>query len=226
MINFDRSEDWLLQKMGMEDILRDRIVMPPGDITLANARAALTQFETDLTQIRAMKASGVIETVIIDGGTLLTDIITIVKLDEAENPNKTFRYAGRNAYLQNLFNELNECGLNVVWTSKARDLWVANNKVPNVYTPDCHDEVPYRVDVNMQMIAEPSPEGQLFYGLIGTNAFNPVLVGKRIPNLDWAMLMALLGRSLPIRPPLAPTMCPESPPHRATTALRPLHRPA
>lgn len=129
-----------------------------------------------------------------DGGSLFLDIITIVTLDEAENPNKTYRYADRNSYVENLFNSLNEAGVNVIWTSKAKPVWVGDKKVPGLWEPDCHQSIPYSVDVNVQMVAEPHPEkGQAFYGVIGTNAFNPALVGKRFANLDWAQLMVWLG---------------------------------
>lgn len=203
LINFDRSEDWLVGELGLEDILRDRIVVPPaGDdrqITPAQARAALRQFEQDIAQARAFARGGAVETLVVDGGALATDIITIVTLDEATNPNSTFRYAGRNAYIRNLFNELNESGLNVVWTSKAKPMWAGNQRVPNVYQPDCYEDVPYMVDVNVQMVAEPSPAGQAFYGVIGTNAFNPALVGKRFKDLDWKQLLVWLGRAPNLR---------------------------
>ncbi len=194
LINFDRSEDWLLQALEL-DILRDRIVLPPGEITLPAARAALAQFEQDMVQAKALSAGGACETIFIDGGSQLTDIITLVKLDEAKNPNKTFRYAERNVYIRNLFNELNECGLNVVWTSKARAVWVAEKKIPNLYSPDCHDDIPYMCDANVQMVTEPSPEGEVFRATIGTNAFRPELVGKSISNLTWSLLMVLLGQA-------------------------------
>jgi hypothetical protein len=196
MINFDRSEDWLLQELAL-DILRDRIVMPPGDITLQSAQAALRQFEQDVSQAKALAKGGACETIFIDGGSLLTDIITIVKLDESTNPNTTFRYGVRNAYIKNTFNELNESGLNVIWTSKAKPLWVSNQRIAGQYVPDCHDDVPYMVDVNVQFVAEPSPEGQLFRGVIGTNGFNPKLVGKGISNLTWDLLVGLLGLGKP-----------------------------
>ncbi len=196
LINFDRSEDWLLQALEL-DILRDRIVLPPGEITLPAAKAGLAQFEQDMVQAKALSAGGACETIFIDGGSQLTDIITLVKLDEAKNPNKTFRYAERNVYIRNLFNELNECGLNVVWTSKARAVWVGSEKVPNLYAPDCHDDIPFMVDVNCQMVADPAPEGQAFYGVVGTNAFNPALVGKRIRNLEWGTMLVLLGVAPP-----------------------------
>lgn len=51
------------------------------------------------------------------------------------------------------------------------------------------------VDINLQLVAEPCPEGQAFYGVIGTNAFSPVLVGKRFANLNWDLLMKLVGRA-------------------------------
>ncbi len=175
------------------DILRDRIVLPQGKITVPVARAALTRLEQDLTQAKALAKGGACETIFIDGGSQLTDIITLVTLDEASNPNKTFRYAERNAYIRNLFNDLNECGLNVVWTSKARDVWVADKKVPNLYQPDCHADIPFMVDVNIQLLTEPSPEGLVFYGVFGTNAFSPALVGKRIRNLEWGTMLVLLG---------------------------------
>ena len=146
-----------------------------------------------MAQAKALARGGACATIFIDGGSQLTDIITIVALDEAKNPNKTFRYADRNTYIRNLFNELNESGLNVVWTSKARPVWVGENRVPGLYSPDCHADIPYMVDVNVQLVAEPSPEGLQFYGVIGTNAFNPMLVGKRIRNLEWQTLLVLLG---------------------------------
>lgn len=196
LINFDRSEDWLLEKLEM-DILRDRIVVPPTGtdrtITPAAAKKAMQQAEQDIAQARALASGGAVETLIIDGGSLFLDLITIVTLDEATNPNNTFRYAGRNAYVNNLLNELNESGLNVVWTSKAKPLWVGNQRVPNVYTPDTHDNIPFLVDVNLQMVAEPCPEGQAFRGVIGTNGFRPDLVGKGVSNLTWDLLMTLLG---------------------------------
>ena len=199
LINFDRSEDWLVQQLGLEDILRDRIVVAPvgnsREITVAQARVALTQFEQDIAQAIAFHKGGAVDTLIIDGGALATDVITIVTLDESTNPNSTFRYAGRNAYIRNLFNQLNESGLNVIWTSKAKPMWAGNQRVPGMWVPDCHDDVPFMVDVNVQLKAEPSPEGANFYGEIGTNAFNPVLVGKRIKDLNWDMLMALIGRA-------------------------------
>jgi hypothetical protein len=196
MINFDRSEDWLLEKKGL-DILRDRIVLPQGQVTVPAAKAALAQFNQDLTQAKALAAGGACETIFIDGGSQLTDIITLVTLDESENPNKTFRYAGRNAYIRNLFNELNNCGLNVVWTSKARPVWVGDKKIPNLYSPDCHDDIPFMVDCNLQMLTEPSPEGLQFYSVIGTNAFNPQLVGKRFKDMDWNQLMVWLCQGTP-----------------------------
>lgn len=198
LINLDRSEDWLLQALDL-DILRDRIILPPGDLTLAGATAALRQFEQDMVQAKALSKGGACETIFVDGGSQLTDIITLVKLDEAKNPNKTYRYAERNTYIRNLFNELNESGLNVVWTSKARKVWVAEKPVPGLYSPDCHDDIPYMVDVNLQLMTELSPEGQAFYGVIGTNAFNPTLVGKRIRNLEWDTMLVLLGISTPAR---------------------------
>lgn len=199
LINFDRSEDWLVGELGLEDILRDRIVVQPvgasREITVAQARAALTQFEQDIAQALAFAKAGQVETLIVDGGALATDIITIVTLDDSENKNNTFKYAGRNAYIRNLFNQLNEAGINVVWTSKAKAIWAGNQRVPNMWQPDCHDDVPFMVDVNVQFQMEPSPEGANFYGVIGTNAFNPVLVGKRFKNLDWAQLMVFLARA-------------------------------
>lgn len=199
LINFDRSEDWLVGELGLEDILRDRIVIAPvmgsRQITVPQARIALAQFEQDIQQALALAQGGAVETVIVDGGALALDIITIVTLDDAENPNKTFRYAGRNAYIRNLFNSLNESGVNVVWTSKAKPVWVGSERIPNMWQPDCHDDVPYMVDVNIQFQMEPSPAGANFYGIIGTNAFNPLLVGKRLPNLNWSMLMALIGQA-------------------------------
>jgi hypothetical protein len=75
---------------------------------------------------------------------------------------------------------------------------VGTNRVPNLFQPDCHEEIPYAVDVNIQMVAEPSPEGLAFYGVIGTNAFNPVLTGKRFKDLNWAQLMVWLGRAAPV----------------------------
>ena len=201
MINFDRSEDYILGKMGQEDILRDRIVVPPvrgsNRITPAQARPALEAFEADVQHARQLASMGGLETLIIDGGALLTDIITIVTLDEATNPNSTFRYADRNSYIRNLFNELNESGINVIWTSKAKALWVGNQRVPNQYTPDCHDDVPYMVDFNVQCVAEPTPDGVNFYGVVGTNAFNPALTGKRILNPTWDSLMVLMGLEAP-----------------------------
>jgi hypothetical protein len=194
LINLDRREDFLLEKMNL-DILRDRIIMPPGTITPDNARAALRQFEGDMMQAKAMAKGGALDSVVIDGGSLLVDIITIVTLDESDNKNNTFKYADRNSYIKNLFNELNECGLNVVWTSKAKPVWVGERTVPNLYQPDCHAEIPYAVDINIQMVAEPSPEGLAFYGVIGTNAFNPVLTGKRFKDLDWKQLMVWLGHT-------------------------------
>ena len=176
------------------DILRDRIVMPQGAITYAKARPALTQFETDMTQAKALAKGGACETIVVDGGSQLTDIITIVTLEENENKNNTYRYATRNSYIRNLFTELNECGLNVVWTSKARPVWV-NDKKLDLIQPDCHDDIPYMVDINVQFAAEPAPEGQAFYGIIGTNAFNPTLVGKRFKDLDWKQLLVWLGRA-------------------------------
>ncbi len=191
--------------------------MPLGELPLSAAQAALAQFEQDLKQAKAFHAAGqsviktppylqhsesipppnpnAIDSIVIDGGSLLVDIITMVKLDEAKNPNKTYRYAERNAYIKNLFNDLNESGLNVIWTSKARPVWVAEKKIPNLYSPDCHDDIPFMVDLNVQFVTEPSPEGLKFYGVIGTNAYNPGLVGKSISNLKWDLLMNLLGRS-------------------------------
>jgi hypothetical protein len=213
LINFDRSEDWLLKKRNL-DILRDRIVLPPGTLTPAAAGLALKQFEQDMMQAKALHAAAQkpmadmtvsdvgqalrnpngVETVFIDGGSQLTDIITLVTLDASDNKNKTFKYADRNTYIRNLFNELNESGLNIVWTSKARAVWVGENRVPNLWQPDCHADVPFMVDVNVQLITEPSPEGLQFYGVIGTNAFNPLLVGKRIRDLTWPLLMSLVGQ--------------------------------
>jgi hypothetical protein len=193
LINFDRSEDWLLKKRNL-DILRDRIVLPPGKLTPAAAGLALKQFEQDMVQAKALSAGGACETVFIDGGSQLTDIITLVTLDASDNKNKTFKYADRNTYIRNLFNELNESGLNIVWTSKARAVWVGENRVPNLWQPDCHADVPFMVDVNVQLVTEPSPEGLQFYGVIGTNAFNPLLVGKRIRDLTWPLLMSLVGQ--------------------------------
>ena len=123
------------------------------------------------------------------------DVITIVTLDESDNKNKTFRYAGRNAYIKNLFNELNESNLNVVWTSKARPLWVGDNKVPGEYVPDCHDDIPYMVDINVQMkTVRPNAvaPGVVFQGVIGTNKFKPSAVGIAVPDLTWDMLLNLL----------------------------------
>jgi hypothetical protein len=198
LINWDRSEDWLVQQLGLEDILRDRIVIPPAgasrEITVPQARMALTQFEQDIAQALAFHKGGAVDTLVIDGGSLCLDVITIVTLDEATNPNSTFRYAGRNAYIKNLFNQLNESGVNVVWTSKAKGMWAGNQRVPGMFVPDCHDDIPFMVDVNVQFVMEPSPQGAAFYGIIGTNAFNPALVGKRFANLDWAQLMVWLGR--------------------------------
>ena len=196
LINFDRSEDWLVAELGLDDILRDRIVIPPlgisREITVPQARTALGQFEQDIAQGLAMAKGGAVGTLIIDGGSLAENIITLVTLDDSDNKNNTFRYAGRNAYIRNLFNSLNEAGVNVIWTSKAKSMWVADKKVPNMYVPDCHDDIPFMVDVNIQLVAEPSPDGQLFRGVIGTNAFNPMLVGKAIGNLNWELLMKLL----------------------------------
>lgn len=196
MINFDRSEDFLLEKTGNGDILRDRIIVPPAlgvrQVTPLQASVALTRFEQDVTQAKALSTGGAVQTLIIDGGSLLVDLITIKTLDEASNPNKTFRYADRNTYIKNLFNELNESGMNVIWTSKAKPVWVGSERVPNLYQPDCHEDIPYMVDVNVQMVTEKSPDGVNFYGVIGTNAYKPVLVDKRIRDLTWDMLWALL----------------------------------
>lgn len=74
-------------------------------------------------------------------------------------------------------------------------MWAGNQRVPGMWVPDCHDDIPFMVDVNVQMKAEPAPDGANFYGEIGTNAFNPALVGKRIKDLNWDMLMALIGRA-------------------------------
>ena len=199
LINFDRNEDTLLDKKGLGDILRDRIVVAPAgaarDITVGQAKLALTQFEGDVEQALKLKKANALETLIIDGGSLLTDMITLVKLDESSNPNTTFRYAGRNAYIKNLFNSLNESGLNVIWTSKAKPLWVGNQRVPGQYVPDCHDDIPYMVDINVQMVFEVSPQGGIFRGVIGTNGFNMKLYGKGFTDLNWDMLMKLVGLS-------------------------------
>jgi len=117
----------------------------------------------------------------------------------SKNPNNTYRYAGRNAYIKNLFNELNESGLNVVWTSKAKPLWVNDKKIPGEYQPDVHDDIPYMVDVNVQMRAVPNAApvpGVRYEGVIGTNAFKPIATGLVIPDLTWDMLTnILLARS-------------------------------
>ena len=42
LLNFDRSEDWLLREMGLDNILRDRITLPPGEIHPSAAKKALT----------------------------------------------------------------------------------------------------------------------------------------------------------------------------------------
>jgi len=156
------------------------------------ARLALAQFEQDIQQALALAKGGAVETIIVDGGALAENIITIVTLDDSENKNNTFKWAGRNAYMRNLFNQLNESGVNVVWTSKAKAVWVGDKKVPNMWQPDCFDDIPYLVDANVQLTTEPSPAGLMFYMLIGTNAFNPVLTGKRFAEPSWDLLLKLL----------------------------------
>ena len=198
LINFDRSADFLLAKTGNPDIFQDRIVVPPmlgvRTVSPAQANLALTQFEQEVEQAKKLRGVA-IDTVIIDGGSLLVDLITIKTLDESNNQNNTYRYADRNTYIKNLFNELNESGLNVIWTSKAKPLWV-NNQKTNLYTPDCHDDIPYMVDCNIQVFTEPSPEGLKFYGEVGTNAYNPLLVGRKLANPTWDLLGTMLGLSL------------------------------
>jgi len=193
LINFDRNENWILGELGMGDILRDRIVMPAGQITEAAARRALAQFEQDMMQAKVMQGAGKCSTVIIDGGSLLLEIITLVTLADSENKNNTFKYAGRNAYVKNFFNEANESGLNVIWVSKAKPLWVGDKKIAGEYTPDCHDDIPYMCDVNMQMRAERKPPAGLnYYGVIGMNAFSDKPVGLNIANMTWDLMLNLL----------------------------------
>lgn len=202
LINFDRSEDELLTSLGLQDILRDRIVAPPGEIKYQTAKQLLNQFEADVAQANLLnKNDGAVETLIIDGFSLFLDLVNIVTLEESENKNNTYRYAGRNAYIKNLFNTLNASGLNVVVISKAKPMWVNNAKVQGQYIPDTHDDVPFMVDVNLQATAEPLQPGigLNFFGVIGMNAFNPRITNMRIANLDYTVLTGLL-----FAPPPAP----------------------
>ena len=203
LINFDRSEDWLVGELGL-DILRDRIVMPPNgasrEITPAQAKVALGQFETDIQQALAFAKGGAIETLIIDGGSLVDghhhdrharrgdqpELDLPLRRPQRLHPQpvQLAERVGRERRVD--VRRRRRCGRA---TSASRTLW----------EPDCHDDIPFMVDVNVQFVAEPSPQGQAFYGVIGTNAFNPMLVGKRFKDLDWKQLLVWLGRAPNLR---------------------------
>ena len=201
LINFDRSEDSLIGSLGMENIMRDRIVAPVGEITYPVAKQLLTQFEADVNQAKQLQQAGVVKSLIIDGGPLAEDIITIVTLEENDNKNNTYRYATRNAYITNLFNDLNESGLNAVWLSKAKPLWVNNNKVAGQYIPNCHDDIPFMVNVNIFTRTKPKPPlgiGLDFFGVIGMNSANPAVTNLEVASLDYTGILNLLWPELAV----------------------------
>ena len=192
-VNLDRPEDQLLESLGLEGILRDRIQAPPGEITYDVASILLRQVENDIDQAIKLGASGALQSLVLDGVSLYVDIVTIVTLHESKNPNTTYRYAGRNAYIKTMLNRLNSCGLNVFLLSKAKPLWVGNQRVAGEYVPDCHEDIPFLVDVNVQTRTEPeAPFGLKFYAKIGMNAFRPDLVGMNVLNPTHEILTSLL----------------------------------
>lgn len=196
VVNLDRNMDDLLEKLPPSyDIEYDEV---PYDVDMVRGTAANVLLRVKGMYDKAVKHGA--GTFFVDGADLLWEYVKSARLPEnADVPNQ---WGPANTYMESIYRRAESCGLQVVFSTIASNVWEGMQKETQKMKPDGFKHAGRFIntsvymftpeDYGTPMIRPVAGAGKSHNGFFAESKLNESIVGMVVPNLSFGLMYRMI----------------------------------